>query len=458
MTPTNDAASPAANNPYRELPSVSAILEHLRDVAVSRELLTEVVREELDVARRHVRAGTPRTRDDILERCRSVLHELDSSRFGSIINGTGIVLHTNLGRAPVSNETASAMATAASSYLSLEIDPETNQRGGRMDEISRLMHLLTGAESTLVINNNAGAILLTLAALCSGRDVIVSRSEAVEIGGGVRIPDVIQQSGCRLVEVGTTNRTYARDFERACGPETSALLKVHASNFRLEGFTAGVDIAELGQLARDSNLLLIGDLGSGALIDTAAFGLRHEPTVRESIAAGASIVTLSGDKLLGGPQAGIIAGRRDLISRIEQHALARPLRADKTTLAGVAATIRHYIRGDAHTSIPIWEMIGTSLEQLTQRAVEISEGTGAQVVRSVASIGGGSLPGETLPSVALSFSVPHPDLFARELRTGSPRVFPIIRDDAVLIDLRAVRQEQDELLTMALASVIGRLL
>ncbi len=457
MTASNKTPSSHANNSYRALPSVSAILEQLQDVAMSHELVTQVVREELEVAREQVRAGNPRSTDDIIERCWAVLRELDSSRFDSIINGTGIVLHTNLGRAPVSTDTASAMATAASSYLALEIDPETNQRGGRMDEISRMMRLLTGAEATLVVNNNAGAISLTLAALCAGREVIVSRGEAIEIGGGVRIPEVILQSGCRLVEVGTTNRTYVRDFERASGPETSALLKIHASNFRLEGFTARVDTNDLGQLARESDLLLIEDLGSGALLDTAAFGLGHEPTVRESIAAGASVVTLSGDKLLGGPQAGIISGRRELISRIERHPLARPLRADKTTLAGVAATLRHYIRGDAHTSIPIWEIIGATLDQLTRRAVEISNRTGGKVVRSVASIGGGSRPGETLPSVAISFAVPHPDAFAKTLRTGNPRVFPIIREDAVLIDLRAVRPAQDKALTGSLRAALGRL-
>ncbi|HET9660528.1 MAG TPA: L-seryl-tRNA(Sec) selenium transferase [Thermomicrobiales bacterium] len=457
MTSANQPPKNQTINPYRELPSVSALLEHFTDRSFAAELLTQVIREELTIARQDIQEGKRLSVDDVIERCQVALAEIEATRFDSVINGTGIVLHTNLGRAPVSHETAAAMAASAGSYLSLEIDPDTNRRGGRMDEISRLMRVLTGAQSTLVVNNNAGAILLSLAALSAGREVVVSRGEAVEIGGGVRIPEVVQQSGCRLVEVGTTNRTYLKDFQNAAGPDTSALLKVHTSNFRVEGFTAGVTTGELGGLARSLDLLLLEDLGSGALLDTSRFGLSHEPTVAEVISAGASIVTLSGDKLLGGPQAGIIAGRRDLIGRIERHPLARALRTDKVTLAGVAATLRHYLRGEAETEIPIWSMIGATIEQLTGRAATVADLVGAQAVPSIASVGGGSLPGETLPSVALSFSSSHPDVFARALRTGSPRVFPIIRDDAVLIDLRTVRPEQDVPLADALASALALL-
>jgi L-seryl-tRNA(Ser) seleniumtransferase len=457
MTAAKHNPAIQSGNPYRELPSVSALLEQLAGSRIGHELLTRLIRDETARARQAIQAGTCLTAEDVLEGCRAAIRDLEATRLDPAINGTGIVLHTNLGRAPVSDETAAAMAAAAGSYLSLEIDPDSNQRGGRMDEISRLMRGLTGAESTLVVNNNAGAILLTLAALSAGREVVVSRGEAVEIGGGVRIPEVVQQSGCKLVEVGTTNRTYLRDFQRAAGVNTSALLKVHASNFRLEGFTAGVSTAELGGLAHELDLLLIEDLGSGALLETILFGLRHESTVGEAIAAGASVVTLSGDKLLGGPQAGIICGRRDLIDRIERHPLARALRADKVTVAGVAATLRHYVRGNAESTIPIWSMIGAPVEELTRRAEHIGELTGGRVLTSVSSIGGGSLPGETLPSMAVGFAVSHPDRFAQLLRTGSPRVFPIIRDDLVLIDLRAVRPEQDGRLGDAILAALALL-
>jgi L-seryl-tRNA(Ser) seleniumtransferase len=356
----------------------------------------------------------------------------------------------------VSADAAAAMARAASSYLAIEIDPETNSRGGRMSEISRLMSARTGAEATLVVNNNAAAVLLTLAAIAARREVVVSRGEAVEIGGGFRIPDVIAQSGCLLVEVGTTNRTYVADYGRAVGPETAALLKVHASNFQVEGFTAKAATSELGTLARERSLPLIEDLGSGALLDTAQFGLRHEPTVAEAIADGATVVTLSGDKLLGGPQAGIIAGRRDVIQQIERHPLARAVRADKVTIAGVTATLRHYLAGNAHTEIPIWRMIGATRDELSSRATQIARQTALTVVDSTASIGGGSLPGETMASIALKIETPHPDQVARALRTGTPGVFPIIREGAVLVDLRTVQPEQDQRLLQALRAALGR--
>ena len=437
---------------WRELPSVAAVLDALSGQALQLNILTEMVRQELAWARSEIGAGGHIGREEIIERCLARISSIEERRFAPAINATGIVLHTNLGRAPVSQDAASAMAEAAASYVPLEIDPDSNRRGGRMDEVSSLMRLLSGAEATLVVNNNAAAVLLTLAALCADREVIVSRGEAVEIGGGFRIPDVIGQSGCRLVEVGTTNRTYRRDYEQAAHASTAALLTVHTSNFRIEGFTAGVAPAELGALAHELGLLLIEDLGSGALLDTSAFGLRREMTVRESIAAGASIVTFSGDKLLGGPQAGIISGKAELVRKIEGHPLARAVRADKVTLAGISATLQHYIRGEAETEIPIWQMIGATQESLATRAPFIAEPLGLAVVRSIASIGGGSLPGETLPSAAIRIDSDHADTLASSLRTGTPRVFPYIRDGAVMLDLRTVLPEQDQ----ALAAAIGR--
>jgi L-seryl-tRNA(Ser) seleniumtransferase len=323
-----------------------------------------------------------------------------------------------------------------------------------MDEIARHLRLLTGAEATLVVNNNAAAVFLVLAALCPGRDVIVSRGEAIEIGGGFRIPDVVSQSGCRLVEVGTTNRTYASDHARAFTDDTGAILRVHPSNFRLEGFTANPTTAELAAVALEHESILIEDLGSGALLDTTQFGLRHEPTVGQAIADGAAIVTFSGDKLLGGPQAGIICGRQDLIGAIERHPMARAVRADKVTLAGLNATLRHYLSGDAARDIPIWSMIGSPLSDLSARAETIRGASSATIESSIASIGGGSLPGETLPSVALSLGGINADELAHHLRTGNPRVFPIIRGEKVLIDLRTVLPEQDEPLARRIVEVI----
>jgi L-seryl-tRNA(Ser) seleniumtransferase len=446
---------PTAGNDFRGLPSVSFLLERFQVESIASNHLTAILREVLAGARHDIKQGEEVDREEILDRCKRAIELFASTRLGPAINGTGVILHTNLGRAPVSPMAASVMATAAASYVSLELDPETNQRGGRTDEVSRLMRVLTGAEATLVVNNNAGAVLLALAALAEGREVIVSRGESVEIGGGFRIPDVIAQSGCRLVEVGTTNRTYAADFERATSESTGAILKVHASNFRIEGFVASASTEELAAIASSSGIPLIEDLGSGALLDTARYGRHHEPTVAEAIAAGVSIVTMSGDKLLGGPQAGLIAGKTELVRRIEQHPLARALRVDKVTLAGTSATLRHYLAGNAESEIPIWRMIAAPIARLEERASAVAAALSLDVGPTATSVGGGSLPGETIPSVALAIRDGRPDELATRLRTGNPRVFPFIRDGRIWIDLRTVLPEQDLDLASALAHAIG---
>lgn len=377
------------------------------------------------------------------------LEALSRPRLAPLINGTGVILHTNLGRAPVSTETAAAMAEAASSYVSLEIEPETNRRGGRMREISASMRLLCGAERSLVVNNNAAALLVTLAALAGGRDVIVARGEAVEIGGGFRVPDVVAQGGCRLVDVGTTNRTRPSDYERAIGRETGALLKVHPSNFVIDGFTAEATAGELAVVARKHGVPFVHDIGSGALIDPVRFGLGAEPTFRDSIDAGTDIVTASGDKLLGGPQAGIICGRANLVDTIAAHPLARAVRADKVTLAGVAATLGHYLAGDAVERIPVWRMIAVSMDDLLDRATNIAAETGWDVVDVTSTVGGGSLPGEEIASVGLACSG-DVESVATRLRQGAPRVFGRIHEGRLLIDLRTVARDQDSALTKAL--------
>ncbi|HEY8447535.1 MAG TPA: L-seryl-tRNA(Sec) selenium transferase [Thermomicrobiales bacterium] len=458
------AATARPASPMAEVPSVSSLMREARDREVTTladEALTRFFQDFLQRVRARIAEGAALPRAEIVEEAMAALAAFERQRLEPVINATGVIIHTNLGRAPVSAEAAAAMAQAAASAVSLEIDPESNVRGGRMSEIASLMRLLTGAEATLVVNNNAAAVLLTLSALAAGRAVIVSRGEAVEIGGGFRIPDVLRQSGAELVEVGTTNRTYARDYAAAIDERTALLLKVHPSNFRISGFTASASVAELAELAAEHSLPVVEDLGSGALIDTAKFGLEHEPTIGESLAAGAAIVTASGDKLLGGPQAGIIAGKREFVARIEAHPLARAVRADKTCLAGLAATLRHYASGEAAEAIPVWRMISAAAERLRERADAIASrlcaaSISAEVTETVATIGGGALPGQTLPSFGISLSAPglSAEEIGRRLRTGAPRVFGYIAGDRYLLDLRTVLPESDDALISAVVAAV----
>jgi L-seryl-tRNA(Ser) seleniumtransferase len=452
------------SSPFQALPSVTAILseiEHHSEVRLAGDPLTAAISTSLSKARARISAGECLSREEIVQSVMSDLQDLGRARLRPVINATGVIIHTNLGRSMVSSETAEAMATAAASYVALEIDPESNERGGRMSEISALMRLLTGAGSALVVNNNAAAVLLVLSTVAEGRSVVLSRGEAVEIGGGFRIPDVMRQSGARLIEVGTTNRTYARDYELAIDDTTAALLKVHPSNFQISGFVHTTSIEELAPIGRARHIPVIEDLGSGALIDTAQFGLMEEPTIRGSLAAGASIVMASGDKLLGGPQAGLIAGTREWLAKIERNPLARAVRADKTCLAGVAATLRHYANGEAIEKIPVWRMIGATEESLNHRAIAIVDRLGGARlkvgIRQVnATIGGGSLPGQELPSYALAIKNAEPDVLARRLRIGTPSVFGRVENQEVLLDLRSVLPEQDNDLVLALHQVLGK--
>ncbi len=462
--------SDARRDALRGIPSISTILadHRIQDrlQSLRPELVTVIAQRVVDGIRASILAGKPgATSDHVVESLLQELDALEMPKLHSVINGTGVIVHTNLGRSPVSGETAQAMVEAAGHYIPLEIELESGRRGGRMAEITRLMSVLTGAEATLVVNNNAAAILLTLSALCSGRDVILSRSQAVEIGGGFRVPDVMRQSGARLVEVGTTNRTYVRDYAAAIGDDTSALLSVHWSNFRIIGFTAQPSLAELADLAHERGVYLIEDLGSGALIDTAPYGLVHEPTVTESLASGVDVVCFSGDKLLGGPQAGIISGNAEIIRQIAAHPLARAVRSDKSALAGVAATLRHYLRQDYADKVPIWRMIASSVEELEvrcQRWVEELSGSGVEIVSSVAAVGGGSLPGETLESRAITFSEESLaarglslDSAAYRMRNGSPSLVPHVEGARLFIDARTVLPDQDSAVVLAVRRALG---
>jgi L-seryl-tRNA(Ser) seleniumtransferase len=449
----------------RAIPPVSAAIAAAREAgsSLTDDALARLIRAELDVMRVALLEGERIDRTAILDRLARTAMALERPRLAPVLNATGVIIHTNLGRAPVSMQTAEAMRDAAASAVPLEIDPERNARGGRMREITLLLQAMTGAEAALVVNNCASAVLLTLAATAAGRRVVVSRGEAVEIGGGFRIPDVLQQSGATLVEVGTTNRTYVRDYAAATDTDTAAYLKVHPSNFRAYGFTHAVTTAELAVLGRERGVAVLEDLGSGALLETSRFGLAPEPTITEAIAVGADLVMASGDKLLGGPQAGIIAGSARWVEAVSRHPLARAVRADKTTLAGIAATLRHYARGEAESHIPVWRMIAANPESIRERAQAIvgtlrDRGIAAGLEPVNATVGGGSLPGETLPSWAIDLEPmagESVDDLARRLRLGSPGVFGRIEHNRLLLDPRTILPEDDGALLDALQRALA---
>jgi L-seryl-tRNA(Ser) seleniumtransferase len=377
-----------------------------------------------------------------------------------LINATGVVLHTNLGRSPLSDEATEAILHAARGYTNLELDLEEGMRGSRQAHIEPILCQLTGAEASLVVNNNASAVLLGLSAIASQKEVVVSRGEAVEIGGGFRIPDVLRQSGATLLEVGTTNRTYLADYEGAITPNTASFLKVHTSNFRVTGFTHDTALAELVALGALHQIPVLHDLGSGCLLETAQFGLAHEPTVQESVAAGVDLAFFSGDKLLGGPQAGIVVGKRELVSRLARHPLARAVRIDKLSLAALTVTLLHYLKGEAQVKVPVWRMVSMKQEELEARARGWHWRTGgrAKVIQGLSTIGGGSLPGETLPTWLLALAADDlpegPEGLARRLRQADSPVVARIEDDQVVLDPRTVLPEEEEALLESLKAAL----
>lgn len=445
---------PSSEDPRRQLPSVDRLLatEPLRAaIAIhSHELAADAARATLAAARARLEAGAPLPDLSVLaEEATRRLAEMARGTLYPVINATGVIIHTNLGRAPLSRAARAAVDAIAAGYSNLEYDLEAGERGSRYVHVEKLLCQLTGAEAALVVNNNAGAVFLALSALARGREVIISRGQLVEIGGGFRIPDVLRQSGARLVEVGTTNRTHLQDFRNALGPETALLLRVHASNFRQIGFTAQVPLADMVALGREAGVPVMDDLGSGSLLDTRRYGLAPEPMVQESVAAGADLVTFSGDKLLGGPQAGLIVGRRALVTQLRSHPLARALRVSKDTLAALQATLLHYLRGEAEREVPVWRMIATPLEALSARATQwaaalAQAGIAATVISAQSTVGGGSLPGEVLPTAALALTSSALTALAAALRTGQPPVVGRIEDDRLLLDPRTVLPESDQ--------------
>ncbi len=376
-----------------------------------------------------------------------------------VINATGVIVHTNLGRAPWAAAVAETSAALASRYLLLELDRETGRRGARVRTAEEHLIALTGAEDAFVTNNNAAAVALAVG-LAGRGGIVVSRGELVEIGGGVRIPEIIRRAGAKLIEVGTTNRTRAADFEAPLAEgRAKAVLRVHQSNFTMAGFTEAPDPVDVAAIAHRHGAIVIDDLGSGALLDTAPFGLAHEPLPGERLAAGSDVVTFSGDKLVGGPQAGLIVGRADLVARMRRDPLARAMRPDKTTLAAVALTLGLYRAGRAVETIPVWRMIATPADALRARAARLvlELGERASVAELRSTVGGGSLPGETLPSFGLALDARSPNRVLAALRRGDPAVIGRIEDDRVVLDLRTVEPGSDDALGTAVgAALAGR--
>ncbi len=454
---------------FRHLPSVDKLLSdsRVRDLESShpRALVVDIVRQVLEGSRLSISRGEPAPSVETLVAAVSDrLRALTEPSLLPVINATGVIIHTNLGRAPLSWETIAAMEMASRGYSNLEFDLATGGRGHRDTHLSSLLCRLTGAEDAMVVNNNASAVLLVLTALCRRKEVIVSRGQAVEIGGGFRVPDVMRQSGARLMEVGTTNCTYVPDYETAITPRTAALLRVHSSNFKVVGFAQEVTIGDLARLGREKGLLVLDDLGSGCLLDTARFDLSPEPTVQESVAAGAALAMFSGDKLLGGPQAGIIVGRAELVARLRKHPLARAVRIDKTRLAGLAATLLHYVKGEAEQKVPVWQMISMPLQEIESRAREWARqlGAAAAVAGGESVVGGGSLPGSTLPTwLVVIKGTPgtkgpsQVQRLAQRLRAGQPPVIARIEGNALLLDPRTVTPEDDPTIIRALRDALG---
>jgi len=458
------AGTRSSQDALRRLPSVDRLLQGEAAsrwvAALGRDLVVEACREALEAERRRVLSGEAYAGEEAL--WADVVARLQATvqpTLRPVINASGVVIQTNLGRSPLSEATLDAMRRAGEGYSNLEYDLAAGERGSRYVHAEALLTRLTGAEAGLLVNNNAGAVLLALSALARGREVIISRGQLVEIGGGFRIPDVMAQSGARLVEVGTTNRTYASDYRTAITDETAALMRVHSSNFRVIGFTHQPTLDELVALAHERGLPLIDDLGSGTLLDTAPYGLAHEPTVQESVAAGADVVTFSGDKLLGGPQAGIIVGRADLVAQLRRHPLTRALRVDKTTIAGIQANLLHYVKGEATREVPIWRMIAATADEVAARARALiaalgEAGARCEVVLGQSMIGGGSLPEETLPTALIAVEISAPSDAARALRLRDPAVVSRVQDDLLLLDLRTVLPREEEALIARLREVI----
>ncbi len=444
----------------RALPSVNKVLEQPQVQALighyGRDLVTDQIRKLQESIRQSQAKLTPDL-PFILDELENLLGQFDTIRTQKLINATGVILHTNLGRAPLCRAALEAITTQVSSYQTLEFDLESGKRGHRGEAAETLLTHLSSAQAALVVNNNASAMLLTLTALLKNKPVAISRSEMVEIGGGFRMPEVFRQSGAKLMEVGTTNRVRLSDYQEAINEGAKALLAVHPSNYKITGFTESPALDEITALAKSAGIFSIYDLGSGALLDTSQFGLAHEPTVQEALAAGFDLVCFSGDKLLGGPQSGIVLGRADLVTKLKKHQLMRPLRADKLCLVALEATLRQYLYGRAPTEIPVWQMLSRSELSICKQAKYLQSQLGVgELIPGFSTVGGGSLPGETLPTTLLSFSS-MPQRMLKLLRQANPAVIGRIENDRLLIDPRTIQPDEEEALLLALQKVLTQL-
>ena len=448
-------------NDLRFLPSVNKLLETQTaaglSLAYGRPLTLDALRTALEQVRSSFQgSGQVPSDEELLQQAEKLLEEWLAPTLQPVINATGVIIHTNLGRAPLSQAAIQAMQEVAPGYSSLEYDLEHGRRGSRLVHAESLLQRLTGAEAALVVNNNAAAVLLALTALARRHRVVIARSQLVEIGGGFRVPDVMKQSGAKLVEIGATNRVHLEDYQEALTLPTALVMRAHRSNFQIIGFTSEPTLKEIADLAHQAGVALVDDLGSGSLLDTGRYGLGHEPMVQESLEAGADLICFSGDKLLGGPQAGIIIGRAGLVAKLKKHPLARAVRADKLCLAGLTATLLHYLKDEAVEKIPVWQMIAATPEQVRTRANEWSvtlnqrRWKSCQVIPGRSTVGGGSLPGETLPTYLLALTVTHPDQFLKRLRISQPPVIARLDEDHVVLDPRTVLPEQDETLLAGL--------
>lgn len=442
---------------FRKIPSV----ENLLQTCIASDLIGVFGRPQTITAIRDVLNEIRQTNEpadlqfdsnNILNLANKKLENWFQPSLRPVINATGVILHTNLGRAPLSKKSLLAVSLISSAYNTLEFDLDNGKRGSRSIHAEQLLLRLTGAEAAIVVNNNASAVLLSLSALANRKYVIIARSQLIEIGGGFRIPDVMKQSGAKLLEVGTTNRVHSSDYEQALEQSAALVMRAHHSNFKIVGFTIEPTLSEITRIAHNFNVPVLDDLGSGTFIDTAKFGLTHEPTIQESINSGADLISFSGDKLLGGPQAGIVLGKKQLIAKIRKHPLARAVRPDKLCLAALNETLLHYLRDEAEREIPIWQMISKTEDELRKIAVSWSEFLNTGVIQaSFSTVGGGSLPEETLPTYVLALNVNTPNQFLKKLRDLEFPIIARVEEDRVILDPRTVLPDQYESLLTGLS-------
>lgn len=451
-------------NLYSKLPKVDEILENekMEELisSVSRDLIVETIREELDAIRKKInneicdeeslKIETEKLIDNVV----FFVNEKQRDNLRKVINGTGVVVHTNLGRSLLSEKAVEHINEVSTNYSNLEFNLEANGRGIRYDHVEEIIKRITGAEAALVVNNNAAAVIITLKAMCEGKEVITSRGELVEIGGSFRIPEVMEQSGVKLVDIGATNRTHIYDYKNAITEDTRALLKVHTSNYKILGFTSSVDLEDLVELSKETDIPVIEDLGSGVLVDLSKYGLGYEPTVQESIKKGVDIVTFSGDKLLGGPQAGIIVGKKKYIDMMKTHPLNRALRIDKTTLAALESTLRHYLDERTIREIPTMNMLTMTIEEIEKKAEKLLErinknidsdfGLRVEIIDDFSKVGGGSMPVEQIPTKCVNISSENLSMTKLEesMRNYETPIITRLYKDKIFIDLRTVKDEE----------------